>query len=113
MRFVLLCTAVCALPLDAQVVDVTRSMVSIEEPTMDGAWVDVLFQNHIFNSAADDMTYVLGQGIMFTFDFTTGDDTVEVIPPEGFFCLPSCVMTVPEHESARVSLFTALDMVGM
>ena len=109
IRFVLL---LLAAPAAAETVNVQTSQVWIEDSEQPGAWVDIWFHNLSTNGPADDAEYALGRGISFTFTYTGGPDTVEVIPPEGYVCAPSCSMTLPEGSRDHVTLYS-LEGVGM
>lgn len=93
-------------------VSVKTSQVWAEPSESPGAWVDVWFDNQSTNGPADSSEYSLGWGIAFLFTYTPGPDTVEVIPPPGYVCAPSCSMTLPEGSRDRVTLYS-LEGVGM
>ena len=93
-------------------VRVKTSEIWAEPSEKPGAWVDIWFQNQSTNGPADNAEYALGWGIAFAFTYTKGDDTVEVIPPPGYVCAPSCSMTLPEGSRDHVTLYS-LEGVGM
>ncbi len=103
---------ICASPAQADAVRVMTSEIWAEPSQHDGAWVDVWFDNQATNGPHNNIgPRDLDMGIRFVFTFTSGADTIEVLPPEGYVCHPSCVITLPEHERGYVTLYS-IDMAG-
>jgi len=93
-------------------VAVQTSQIRTEPSKAPGAWLDVVFENRATNGPRSNGQYDLGHGIAFTYTYTPGDDTVEVMPPAGYVCAPACSMTVAEGSTGRVTLYS-LEGVGM
>ena len=89
---------------------IVTTYVQVSPPTVPGTVAEVYYQNAPINdSVSDDGTYDMEWNgldiiIVFDHDAVDGHDEVQVVPPDGLICKPSCTMLVPEGEFDRVHL---------
>lgn len=84
--------------------------VELGPPKVEGATRTVTFNNTAVNGPQDTETYVLThEGFQDTIDFvwSPGNDTLEVIPPEGFVSVPPSA-SVPEGSIQEFHIYQYL-----
>lgn len=112
IRAALLCLLAGSASADS--VDISGSVVTLQDSTRAGALAEIVFDNRDMNTEKDDGDYLLRLGalnVMVQFTFSSGLDRLTVTPPEGVSCYPSCV-TETESRSSVIWLFDATG-VGM
>lgn len=110
MRRAALIAALIAGPAAAETVMIAETSVTLRPTDRAGALAEVAMVNDPSNGPWDEAERSLRLGelsVTFQFDFNAiGDkDRIEVSPPEGVICLPSCELTLPEGASGTIWLY--------
>ena len=97
--------------------DISGSTVTVQPTDEPGAVAEVVFDNQLHNSWADDGDYVaampgLSVGVRFAWEVNPfGSDAVTITPPDGLICDPaSCRIEAMEGFTGRLIL---RDFLGM
>jgi len=88
------------------------STITLSEPKADGAVATVTFKNtpvHGPQHSGIDSLYLDGFRVDINFTWTSGDDVVTIVPPDGYYADPSEV-SVPEGQTQEYHIYRYLGM---